>query len=421
MNLISIISFLVIFLIVIVTMIKKSDLFSPAKVFGIIWAMAIGLTELKLSRHQHNWNELGWIMLFIGILSFYIGVFVVFVINYNKRVTPINNIRKLFGERVVDHKKLFSVIIVLFAVYVISFMGNYLIEGFLPIFHANPGQSRAYWGVFGIGLTIHAATALILFGTQYVALADRKAIKKFLVIGIIVSTFITYLFILQRFNLMFAIISSIVFLYYSSNSLRPRNAGIVFLIIVGLMYSVQYLRMSDFALSYLYNLAQMKFSFKYAIFTEPYMYVVMNLENFVRAVNRLEDHTFGYYTFNFLLSLSGLKKPVTDYVSLNNFPFLNSSYNTYSMFWDFFRDFGIYGLSVIPAVIGFGVSTIYYKLRKEPSVFMLSIYSIFIFILVISFFVNVIGLLHFIFNTSLIVALSYYISIDEKSRSTSKT
>jgi oligosaccharide repeat unit polymerase len=402
-------------LIVLVTFIRKSDLFSPSKVFGIIWAMAIGLTELKLSRHQHNWNEIGWIMLLIGISSFYVGVFIVFVINYNKKITPINTIRNIFNERIVDHKKLFNVIIILFIVYVASFMGNYLIEGFLPIFHANPGQSRAYWGVFGIGLTIHAATSLILFGTQYVTLADRKVIKRMVVIGIIVSTFITYLFILQRFNLMFAIISSIVFLYYSSNSLRPRNAGIVFLIIVALMYSVQYLRMSDFALSYLYNLAQMKFSFKYAIFTEPYMYVVMNLENFVRAVNRLEDHTFGYYTFNFMLSLSGLKKPLNDYWTLNNFPFLNSSYNTYSMFWDFFRDFGIYGLSLIPAVIGFGVSTFYYKLRKDPSVFTLSIYSIFIFVLVISFFVNVIGLLHFVFNTSLIVALSYYISRDKNS------
>ena len=79
----------------------------------------------------------------------------------------------------------------------------------------------------------------------------------------------------------------------------------------------------------------MKFNFKYAVFTEPYMYVSMNLENFTRAVGKLDNYTFGYYSFNFLTSLSGIRKSLADYLALNHFPYLNSNYNTYSMFWIF--------------------------------------------------------------------------------------
>jgi len=403
MSIISLISFFICFLIIAYSFKKGVDFFSPAKVFGIIWSASIGLADLKLSHLQHGWDAHGWLMLGIGIVSFLIGTFTVYVIHFQLRCKSLKEIRKSFTKEIVDPTKFLKVIYFMFFVYTISYLGNYLIEGYIPIFHKNPGQARMEWGVFGIGLTIHIATPLILVIVQYLKLVKPKATLKLILIMMVIFTFITYLFLLQRFNLMFAIIAAIVFLYYSSEFLKSRNVVYAVSVIVGLMYSVQYLRGSSLALSYLFMLAKMKFNFKYAIFTEPYMYVSMNLENFTRAVGKLENFTFGYYSFNFLTSVSGIRKSLAEYLALNHFPYLNSSYNTYSMFWDFYRDFGVVGLTAIPLLLGFMVSSVYYRMKMKPTLLNLSIYSVCIFIVFMSFFVSVIGLLHFVFNFSIII------------------
>ncbi len=160
--------------------------------------------------------------------------------------------------------------------------------------------------------------------------------------------------------------------------------------------------MSNYFAGYIYVFSEMKFSPKYAIYTEPYMYVVMNLENFTRAVSKVVHHTYGYYTFNFVMSLTGLKHWIEKYSNLNNTPFLNSGYNTYTMFWDFYRDFGLLGLSIISFGLGFLISTLYYNFRSKPNINTLSLYSISVFIILFSFFINPIGQLHFFFNTLLI-------------------
>ena len=406
MSIISIISFSLCFLIIVFSMRKGADLFSPAKVFAIIWTVAIGLADLKLSRLQHEWSGYGWLVLLLGIFSFFVGTYIVYVINVEKRNLTLSNVRSYFSPESVNKNKFLAVIVAVAALYFLSYLGNCLIEGTVPLFHKDAARSRMTWGVFGIGLTIHAATTLVIIVVAYIKITKPSSLLKWLLIFLIIFTFLSYLLLLQRFNLMFAIIGSLVFLYYSSNFLRPRNAFIALLVIVGLIYSVQFLRMSTIALNYLFVMAKMKFHFKYAIFTEPYMYVAMNLENFTRAVDRLDTYTFGYYSFNFLTSLSGTRKLLSDYLFLNPYPFLNSSYNTYSMFWDYYRDFGIFGITIIPIIQGFLISTVYYRLKQKPSILMLSIYSVCIFIIFMSFFVSVIGLLHFVFNFLLIVFIS---------------
>ena len=270
MTLISIISFTIFILIIIFSFVKKADLFSPGRVFGLIWSLAIGLTDLKLSRLQHQWNSYEWMMLLIGIASFFLGTFVVYVINYHTKLVPLKNMRAYFSADIIYQKKFLMIILILFFVYITSFVAIYKIVGFLPVFHFKAGQSRMYWNVFGLGLTVHIATPLVLFIVEYIRLAKPKIILKSVLIGIIVITVLSYLTLLQRFNLIFAIVIVIAFLYYSSNFMKLRNVLMSISVLVGLMYSVLFLRISSFALGYMYTMAQMKFNFKYAIFTEPY-------------------------------------------------------------------------------------------------------------------------------------------------------
>jgi oligosaccharide repeat unit polymerase len=146
----------------------------------------------------------------------------------------------------------------------------------------------------------------------------------------------------------------------------------------------------------------MKFGVKYAFLTEPYMYIVMNLENFSNAVARTSNYSYGYFSFNFVLSLTGLKHISKEYFQLVDFPFLNSSYNTYTQFFDFYRDFGIVGLSILSFTLAFISSNLYYRMLKRPNFNSIAIYAIFVFVMMFSFFLNSLGLLHFVFNIVII-------------------
>lgn len=410
MSLISGISFLLLFLIILYSLKQGTDTFSPSKVFLIIWTTAIGLADLKFSRLQHEWSTYGWIMLLISISSFLLGFYIIYVISFGKEILSITEIRKIIRSQEIDERKFFKIITIIFIVYAVSYLLNTLIEGYIPLFYFRPSESRVFWGVFGLGLLVHAVSTLMLLIIQYFILVDNQPRKKIILFIFLFVTFVTYFFLLQRFDLMFGLIMIFVFTYYSSNFFRPRNTFIMFAILFGLVFGVQFIRFSKFVTNFLYYYSEMKFSIKYAIFTEPYMYISMNLENFARAVTRLENHSFGYYTFNFIMSLSGLKHVLSEYANLVERPFLNSDYNTYTMFWDFYRDFGIPGIAIIPLILGMGISHIYHKMRSDPNIVTLSLYAISVFILFISFFLNALGLLHFIFNVVLIIFVTKYIN-----------
>lgn len=409
MSIISFICFLILAIIIFSFFNKDTDIFSPSRIFIAIWAFAIGLADLKFSRFQHQWSYYGWLILLISIISFLIGSFTVYVIYFKKEILTLSDIRNAIKETKLDQKKFFRLIVLIFCAYIISYIVIFLIKGFIPILSNHPSESRTQIEVFGFGLITHASTSIMFFVVQYLLLVKLNYPKKFFLVIILMITFITYFALLQRYDLIFWIIISLVFYYYT-RKVNFKSVSIFLLGLLTIIYAIQNIRMSKYFTGYLYVFSKMRFSPKFAIFTEPYMYVVMNLENFTHAVSRVVNYTYGYYTFNFVLSLTGLKHWIKDYSNLNDTPFLNSTFNTYTMFWDFYRDFGVIGLVLISFGLGFLISTLYYNFRIKPNIHTLSLYSIGAFVILFSFFINPIGLLHFFFNTSLIFLVTLIIT-----------
>ena len=401
MNIVSLFCFIIIFIIIINSLQKNKDLFSPARLFVFIWALAIGLAELKFSRFQHYWSLYSWIILSLSISSFLLGIFVVYVNYFQKKILSFDGIRNSITKTRIDKRKFFNLILIIFLAYIISYIVVVLTKGFIPILSNHPSESRVQLEVFGFGLLIHASTSIMFFVIQYILLIRQDNFRKIILLLILLITFITYFGLLQRYDLIFWLIISLVFYFYS-RKIKFRNVILFLSGLVGIIYAIQNIRMSKYFSGYIYVFSKMKFSPKFAIFTEPYMYIVMNLENFTNAVTKVTTHTFGYYTFNFIFSLTGLKHWIHNYAYLDDYPFLNSGFNTYTMFWDFYRDFGVLGLTIISFSLGFIISSLYYKFRTRPDLNTLSLYSIGVFVILFSFFINPIGQLHFIFNSSLI-------------------
>jgi len=111
------------------------------------------------------------------------------------------------------------------------------------------------------------------------------------------------------------------------------------------------------------------------------MYVVMNPENFARSMEKLDHFTLGYFTFDPVFALVGLKYWVIEYFALNYTAYLISGYNTYTAYWWYYRDFGVIGTGFIPLLLGVVIGSLYYSMRKRPSFQILSAYSVCVFVM----------------------------------------
>jgi oligosaccharide repeat unit polymerase len=414
MNLLSFLCFLTTIVLLVSMLRRDTDIFSPARLFLIIWLVAIGLTDLKFSKLQRHWSEYNWIILLIPLLSTLLGMFIVYVINFEKPLMKLTLIRQVIRDNSVDSKALFKYITILFIAYIISYISIYLIVGFVTLFTKAPDLARRDWQVFGFGLFVQAIPVILFLVVVYIVSVKARISNKIILSLFFLIAFITYFFLLQRYYLVFSIIISVVFIYYSTKKISKKNILIFFSVLSLLFYWISSIRLSRYASNFLYYFSKMKFNIKYSIFTEPYMYVVMNLENLVHSIEKLQRHTFGIYTFDFLLAITGIKHPLTEYLNLTEYPFLISDYNTYTMYFIFYRDFNIIGLFLMPLILGMVFSGAYYKLRREPDINTISMYSIVVFLIIFSFFVPLFSFLHFVFNTSVIYLVTKIICYRQK-------
>ncbi len=409
MSSVSVICFVLFFLIFLLG--RKKDFFSPAKVFALVWLLTIGLTDLKLSRLQITWNGLAWFSLLLAIFSFLLGVYIVYVLFFYSKFLKIEEVRSRFSKTEIDENLLYKIIIVLFVLYSTSYIITYMIRGFVPIFTKMPEIARTKWGVFGIGSFVLTIPAILYLSMIYVFISKTILSRKLIIIFVMLSSFITYVFLLNRFYLLLPIALFLILLYYKTNKLRPRNILIILLVFSLIFFEISSLRLSRYAINILYYLSEMKFGKEYAIFTEPYMYISMNLENFANAVGKLDFFTYGYFVFDFLLKPIGLKDLISDYVYIKEFPnIINRAYNTYTMFFIYYRDFGFAGLFIIPLLLGSFVSYLYYKMRLNPTIFNISFYGMLIFVVAFSFFVPILHWIHYVFNLILIYITTYFIT-----------
>jgi len=391
---------------------RGADIISPARVFGLTWSVVIGLANLKLSRLQSDWTLSQWIYVLMGPISFLVGLFVTYVMNIGARLHPVDEIRQTLRSQKINNSKLFYLIILAFVTYFSGYIVINIVKGPIPIFAVNPSAARTEFSVFGLGLFIYNMPIVVFFSLAYHLFVRGNSGRKWILKIIVFITAITYLFLLQRYALIMISVLMFTLLYYTTRHIRFRTMVLFMMLGIFVIYSVATLRAGKIIQTALYVTSEMKFSSQYAIFTEPYMYVVMNVENFVHALSKLEQHTFGYYTFNFILALTGLKHWIEGYFGIVDTPYLFSGYNTYTLFWTFYRDFGLLGISLIPILLGFFVGSFYYSMRRLPTIERVSFYGIIVFVMGLSFFINLLGFLWFVYIIVWMVIILKFIRVN---------
>lgn len=414
MPIISFICLILILLAVLSTFKGNIDLLSPGRTFFILWVFIIGLAEFKFSRLQFHWNLYGWFMLLIGLLTFLLGLYIQYIINFNKPFLSVQEIRDKLKFDGLDEKKLFRFIILYFFLYVICYTTESLIVGYIPFFTAHQDKARQMYGVFGIHLVVVGINIILFLIIQYFIFVKEKAGRKTILATVFIIASGSFFLLLQRYNFFILSMMAFALYYYSGKKIRLRSFLVFALIVIAFVYGIQTIRTTKLLQAYFVYYSQMKFSAKYGQYAIPYMYFVMNVENFVKEFPKISMHTYGLFTFDFLTALVGVKHWLLDYLHVEKFPHYIAGYNTFPFFWVYYYDFGVLGLAGIPFLIGFFIGEIYYSLHRSPTLVMVSLYSIAFSVIIVSFISDPLTRLDMMFNFVVIVLVQFYITKKDK-------
>jgi oligosaccharide repeat unit polymerase len=333
----------------------------------------------------------------MGVSAFLVGTFIAYILNLKRELVPINVMRKLLREEEVLEERLFRFIFISVVIYSITYVTSFLIKGWLPIFTVGK-MSRVEFNIYGFGIFINSVSFIMFFTILYFFLVQGNKGKKIFLAFTSSLVMGSYFLLLQRFQVIMAGVICVTFLYYISRAIRLKTALIPVLIATAFFYWIMSLRLGNLLATYTHRVSKMKFPIDYAFLTEPYMYVVMNLENLAHCVNASEFYTYGYFTFDFVAAITGLKYWILEYFNLSRTPYLISYYNTYTAFWWFYSDFGVIGLALIPWLLGFSIGSLYYKMRFRPTIKRVVAYGVMVFVMIISFFNFPITYLWFEYN-----------------------
>lgn len=398
-----IISLIILVFIAYLSLKKGNDVFSPAKVFLAVWSSCIFLTEFKFSGYQHQWSLYSWFILLIGLFSFLLGLYISYIINAGSKLLSVEEIRnKIKISTDYSKQRLFITISFLFASYFISLILEFIIEGYIPIFHPRADMARMDFGIFGIHLIVSQMPVILFLIVEYFVLGSESRKNTIISVTFFIITFFTYFLILQRFNYVYWLVMSIALLYYATRKINFRNSVISLTVFISFITILTSIRVSQYATQYLYIISKMKYSSEYASFTGPYMYIVMNLENMARAAEKLETHTYSALTFDWLYAFFGLKHWMKDYFNIDPRAFLISSYTTYPFHWYYYYDFGVLGVVFFSLSVGLIIGLIYYFMRIRGTLDSVIYYSICLFFILISFFTNLFTLLNVIVSILLL-------------------
>ncbi len=402
-------SCLIIFLVTLLAGLRRdADFLSPARIFILLWSFVIGITNLKLSFLQSNWTYLDWFMVLLGLITFISGIYASFIINFNKPVLTINEIRLSNKNIIINERFLFRFIVSYFFLYLIAYIIEWQVEGYIPLISVQPEIARKMYGIFGVHLIVQSINIILFLILEYFIFIKANTNKKFFLLFILIITTATFALLLQRYNFIMLILMGISLFYYSGRKVNIKTFIIFTTIIISFIYGIQTLRESNLFLSYFYYLSDMKFSPRYAEFTIPYMYISMNLETFVKYSSQLNQHSYGFFTLDFLTALAGVKYFIIEYFNFEKFKTING-YNTYPFYWSYFYDFGIAGLAIIPFILGFIFSEFYYLLRRYPSLVTLSLYSVVFSVIAISYTSDPLTRLDMMYNFVIIVLVQIFI------------
>lgn len=361
---------------------RSGNLLHMRAIFSLFWVGGQGVSCLKLSRLQTDWELRTWACFFVAFAAFWTiyGMTERRVMGRGRRHKKAWRGWKEARQALMQNagsSDTDSLLLALFLVTGVS-LAAFLLEAavlqYIPFLVRGVPHAYSYFHISGVHyftvscVLVPSLAVLLLKGshapTGEGAARNESSRGAFGISGrltparkrvTIVLTGISLMLpilCVSRFQLIFAVLLAVITYMQVSGQQKLRYLVGAVLCLLPLYIILTIARSHDIA--YLNGIFEMKHADTPIFITQPYMYIANNYDNFNCLVKELPRHTFGIRGLFPLWALTGLKfiKP-----ELAAYPIYTTKeeLTTVTLFYDAYYDFGIVGVFFFSCLLG-GVS-----------------------------------------------------------------
>lgn len=368
----------------------------PPAVFSISWIGGVGVSCLKLSYLETDWELLSWIAFYLAYAAFILGYKAVnaYMGSRNKENVVIRK-----SSESPDIKIAYIMLNVIAVISLFSLMVEAMILGYIPLFTTDTPHAYSYFHVSGlhyftVSCVLLPALGSLIFRNELegktfseISLLKRADVTICMGLGVFIP-----ILLVSRYQLFCGILLAAAVMLISGGArinirigIKQLFAALVVMIVMILLYVfITYERAHS--IEYLNGIFEMKNKAVPIFISQPYIYIANNFDNFNCLVRELEEHTHGLRMLFPVFALSGLKFLHPELVA---FPIYvtKEELTTVTLIYDSFYDFGIVGVFVFCFIIAAAAAMIERRaLRSKRDIFAILLYAQISIYLLLSFF-----------------------------------
>ncbi len=327
-----------------------------------------GISALKLSFLQKDWDTRTWLCFALAVLSFYYA-YEYGMYRHGKALK--NAAEEDFALSEKGRKGLSAAVCLLCLISLLAFMIEASLLGYVPLFVYGVPHAYSYFHISGLHYFTVSCVLVPAMGLIYFLSDPRFCLREgekpsfSLLLGklrglrlqlrdcaVLLSVAVALLIpilLVSRFQFMFAVlVAAVTFLALK------RNVSLLLLLpafacILPIYVLLTVARSHDIA--YLNGIFEMKGNFPIFI-SQPYIYVANNYDNFNAMVENLTEHSWGLKMLFPVFAFTGLKFVLADMLSFPLFV-TKTELTTLTLIYDAYYDFGIPGIVLLCGLLGY--------------------------------------------------------------------
>lgn len=328
----------------------KENKISLKTIFSFSFILGQGISSLKLSYLQKDWNIKTYLSFYVIIIVFNL----VYTYFENKNKSKNISFQQYFfiSEKEAKKVKLFRAIVILGFLSISAFFFEAIKLSFIPILKYGTPHAYSYFHISGI----HYFTVICILipGISLLYFQYKKEDKSyekedFIVYILSFISIIMPILMVSRFQFLFSLFLLFLTAIFLKKKIKKLYIGIFVVAIFLISVFISILR--SHSIEYLNEIFEMKKNYPIFI-SQPYIYIANNYDNFNELTRNIKEYSKGIKSLFPIFVLSGLK---FKFASLFNFPLYitKQELTTLTIIYDAYYDFGIFGVGVFAFILAY--------------------------------------------------------------------
>ncbi len=307
-----------------------------------------GISALKLSFLQDKWSYTTWAVLFVAYSMFWVAYEFFYQIGSLRSRVAYNNSTEYAGEQ--GSKNIFLAIIIITILSSMAFLIEARLLGYIPLFVRGVPHAYSYFHITGVHYITVAC--VLVPSLSVIFFSGKKQRDTYQAVTVAFATTISLaipILCVSRFQFVFAMLMALVTYITMHKNINIKICLPALIAIIPVYIILTIARSHD--ISYLNSIFEMRYDLPIWI-SQPYIYIANNFDNLDKLIKELPKFTYGARMLFPVWTLTGLKFL---FPALVQFPIYvtKTELTTVTLLYDAYYDFGIIGVGLFTALLGF--------------------------------------------------------------------